>query len=134
MEFETPQTFENENTQVKIYKINQPSKKLKFDLEALLENNMEAVSVVRLNAIDELDRYVNEGRSLKIHEDVFDWWHKHKKIYPHLYKMAMRYLIVPATSADSERVFSTAGYVLSCKRSKLSGSHANMIIFLNKNL
>ena len=73
MEFETPQTFENENTQVKIYKINQPSKKLKFDLEALLENNMEAVSVVRLNAIDELDRYVNEGRSLKIHEDVFDW-------------------------------------------------------------
>ncbi len=44
----------------------------------------------------------------------------------------MRYLIVPATRAESERVFSTAGYILSLKRAKLSGIHANMLIFYTK--
>ena len=111
----------------------QPKKKLKFDLDAILENNMESIVEVNLTAVDELNKFLNEGRSLKIHEDVFQWWESNKLVYPRLYKLAKRVLIVPATSADSERVFSTAGYILNFKRSRLSGAHANMLIFLNKN-
>ncbi len=95
---------------------------------------MEAIGSSRLSALEEFDRFMQEGRCLKIDDDVFDWWHKHKDIYPNLHKIAIRYLIVPATSAESERVFSTAGYILSLKRAKLSGIHANMLIFLNKNM
>jgi hypothetical protein len=107
---------------------------LKFDLEALLENNMDNFPATCSNASDEFERFLNEGRCLKIKDDIFEWWHNNKNNYPNLYNIAMRFLIIQATSANSERVFSTAGYILSCKRSRLSEVHAKMLIFLNKNL
>ena len=59
---------------------------------------------------------------------------KTKNKYPNLCNIAMRFLIIPDTSAYSERIFSTAGYILNFKRSRLSGNHAKIIIFLNTNL
>ena len=49
-------------------------------------------------------------------------------------KSQKRYLCVPATSTPSERCFSTAGELVSQRRSNLSDQNIKMILFLNKNL
>jgi hypothetical protein len=46
----------------------------------------------------------------------------------------LKYLIIPATSAACERVFSSDGLILEDRRSRLSNEHVNMLIFLYKNL
>ena len=51
--------------------------------------------------------------------------------FPRLRKLALKYLIIPATSSLSERVFSTAGYLLGERRTRLKDDHLNMLIFLN---
>jgi hypothetical protein len=64
--------------------------------------------------------------------DVYKWWHQRKT--SRLYKQAMKYLVIPATSCPSERIFSTAGYILNQKRTRLTGHHVDQLLFLNQNL
>ena len=48
--------------------------------------------------------------------------------------VAKKFLIIPATSVPSERLFSAAGNVITAKRSCLSDETASMLITLNGNL
>ncbi len=67
--------------------------------------------------------------------DPFQWWIREgKQRYPLLYKLAVKYLSIPATSVPSKRVFSTAGQVLSERRNRLSDKNAHMLICLHANL
>jgi hypothetical protein len=62
------------------------------------------------------------------------WWDTvGKELFPILHEVAMKMLIVPGTSVPSERVFSTAGGILTKKRSALSDSIAADLIFLKEN-
>jgi hypothetical protein len=45
--------------------------------------------------------------------------------------IAMRVLAIPATSAPSERVFSTAGITIAKERSRLDPQNAGELIFLH---
>jgi len=54
--------------------------------------------------------------------------------YPYVAMLAKRYLAVSATSVPSERVFSTAGDIVSASRSALSASNVDKFIFLEKNM
>jgi len=47
--------------------------------------------------------------------------------------MAKKYLCIPATSVPAERVFSTAGDVVTAQRSQLKSEHVDRLIFLKKN-
>jgi hypothetical protein len=40
--------------------------------------------------------------------DVHTWWERNKDTFPTFYQLAQRYLVIPATSASSERRFSKA--------------------------
>ena len=72
--------------------------------------------------------------NLERSENPLEWWEKSgKALFPNLYNTAIRYLIIPATSVPSERIFSTAGSVLTKKRNRLGPKNANMIIALNSN-
>ena len=51
-----------------------------------------------------------------------DWWKVHETDYPYLAKLAIKYLSIPATSAPSERVFSTAGLTIAKDRTRLDSS------------
>ncbi|XP_042070641.1 E3 SUMO-protein ligase ZBED1 [Haplochromis burtoni] len=62
------------------------------------------------------------------------WWKEHHSLYPHLSKLAQCYLVVPGTSVPSERVFSTAGDIVTASRSVLSAEHVDILIFLKKNM
>jgi hypothetical protein len=57
-----------------------------------------------------------------------------KELYPLIYEVAKKYLIVPGTSVPSERVFSAAGNIISKKRSLLADDTASNLIFLRENL
>lgn len=66
--------------------------------------------------------------------DPLDWWRAHVEEMPMLSKVAKKYLCIPATSAPSERVFSTSGHILSPQRSRLSTENVNMLTFLHCNM
>ncbi|KAL1246589.1 hypothetical protein QQF64_034552 [Cirrhinus molitorella] len=84
------------------------------------------------DATIEVKRYLRDAY-LPRSEDPLKYWHVHKE-YPHLYALAREYLAITATSVPCERIFSKAGDVISKKRSRLSSSTAEQVIFLNKNL
>ena len=62
------------------------------------------------------------------------WWSTNSFRYPVLSQLARKYLCIPATSVPSERVFSTAGNIVTIKRACLDPETVNMLVFLAENL
>ena len=62
-----------------------------------------------------------------------DWWKTQQTVYPRLAKLAKRYLATPASSAPSERVFSSMNIVISKTRSRLLPERSEALIFLKYN-
>ncbi|CAK6969319.1 zinc finger BED domain-containing protein 1-like [Scomber scombrus] len=62
------------------------------------------------------------------------WWKNRSVIYPRLTRVMVERLCVLATSLPSERVFSKMGQIISEKRSRLSASKAQNVMFLHANL
>jgi len=85
----------------------------------------------------EIDLY-KSAKALKLTDpetgkfsNPLDWWRVHQSDFPYLAKLSIRYLAIPATSAPSERVFSTAGLTISKERARLESSRANELVFLH---
>ena len=86
---------------------------------------------VLMNA--EISRYKSES-SLNLREDPLKWWRLYHHSFPHLADAAQKYLAIVATSTTSERLFSTAGNIITAKRSALSTENVNKLVFLHENL
>lgn len=69
---------------------------------------------------------------LPLTECALDWWNSHETELPILANLARSYLCIPATSVASERVFSTAGDIVSSQRSSLQPDCVDQLIFLKK--
>ena len=82
---------------------------------------------------EELSFYLKDP-PIRPSEDPLIWWKRNDHRFPVLAKIARQYLVIPGTSVPAERVFSTAGLIISSIRSRLTPDHANMLIFLNKNM
>lgn len=61
------------------------------------------------------------------------WWKERQASYPLLSGYARYMLCIPATSVPSERVFSTAGDIVTAERACLDSEHVDQLIFLKKN-
>lgn len=81
----------------------------------------------------ELRQYFDED-PINRHSDPLAWWSKREILYPRLSLIAKKYLSMCATSVPSERVFSTAGELVSKKRNRLSSENIEKILFLNGNM
>lgn len=81
---------------------------------------------------NELSEYMN----LKVSKDtdLIQFWLDNKSVLPKLYTVARQVLCVPASSAASERVFSTAGRLLEKRRTNLSPGTVNSLLFLHSNM
>ena len=81
----------------------------------------------------ELAMYRGEA-NLSIDKSPLQWWKTREKNYPTLSKLARKYIhvAVPATIVKSEEIFSTAGNVLTDKRSRLTPEHVNMFVFFTR--
>lgn len=82
---------------------------------------------------DEIARYRKEI-PIPLKDSATDWWRKKSCQYPLLGKLAQCYLAIPGTSVPSERIFSTAGDVVTALRTNLKPKNVDMLVFLNKNL
>ncbi|WAQ94158.1 ZBED1-like protein [Mya arenaria] len=59
---------------------------------------------------------------VSLKSDPLQWWKERAGHYPILSKLASSYLVIPATSVASERVFSTAGDIVNAQRGTLSNT------------
>ncbi|CAB5388098.1 unnamed protein product [Rhizophagus irregularis] len=83
----------------------------------------------RIESIGELDRYLKADRAQPL-TNVLKWWKLHEEEYPHLANMAKDYLGVPATSASSERIFSSAANVITYDRASLAPETVRSVMYL----
>lgn len=84
--------------------------------------------------IDEFQRYLREPVRSR-DENLFAYWRKTgKQNFPGLCSMVMKYLATAATQVRSEKLFSTAGNAVTCRREKLCLDHVQQLHFLHENL
>jgi hypothetical protein len=83
--------------------------------------------------VKEMDMYMEEP-NITEHENPFTWWAANSSKYPNVANIARVYLAVPATSVESERLFSKCGLVCSDRRLSLSPQHVEHLVFLSKNM
>lgn len=85
-------------------------------------------------ASDEINRYTD----LKIAKndlenfDLCKWWNENRKIFPNLYKLFLRVIAIPCTSAASERCFSKTSHLITDLRSQIKPCFVNDLIILNQ--
>jgi len=96
-----------------------------IDINSLYENNSDNNKWHK-----EIDEYLNSKRTNK-DEDILEWWSKHTHIFPCLSKMARDFLSICATSVPSERLFSTAGLIITKRRNRLCEESARSLLCLN---
>lgn len=70
---------------------------------------------------------------IPVDENPLSWWESNEHKYPHC-KLAQRYLAVLGTAVLSERVFFTAGDIVTACRSRLLAENVDKLIFLQKNM
>jgi hypothetical protein len=68
--------------------------------------------------------------TLGLKTDVLKFWASKQYQYPILAAIAKDHLAIPATSAESERVFSVGGDIVTKKRNRLSPSTLRYLICL----
>lgn len=56
-----------------------------------------------------------------------DWWRLHEPNFPRVASLARKYLCIPATSAPSERAFSTGGNIVTCHRAALKPDNVDRL-------
>ncbi|KAE8279169.1 Zinc finger BED domain-containing protein 4 [Larimichthys crocea] len=81
----------------------------------------------------EIDMYKREA-SIPLTSCPLKWWRDNRSQYPLLSQLAKAYLSIPATPVPSERVFSTAGDIVTAQRSQLLPENVDILIFLKKNM
>ncbi len=127
----TPQTPQESDPELV-----QPTKKQKAVEESFFDDVIFVKEEHQISMEDkiqvEIDRYLQEA-PCTLSGDPVSWWRDRIGSYPLLSQMAARYLMIPATSVPSERVFSAAGNICSKKRSALKPENVNMLLFLHKN-
>lgn len=95
--------------------------------------NLSAIDALCVNLIDdedatsaasnEFDRYFNALPEKDARTCLYNplrWWKEHAEAYPILSRMAFDHLACPATSCDTERIFSLAANYFSGERNRLS--------------
>ena len=107
------------------------------------EENVNSVTSSALDFIFHNLQVPNDGNSelqtylqdIEINHNLcpLEWWKTRQQKYPRLAKIAKKYLCIPATSANSERVFSTAGNIVNPKRASLLPENVDLLVFLYKN-
>lgn len=80
----------------------------------------------------EVQTYLNQP-CLSDDSDTMAYWKGHKDMYPHIAKVAKRYLAVPASSASVERAFSIAGKIFRPDRCRMTDANFETLMFIKCN-
>jgi hAT family C-terminal dimerisation region len=90
---------------------------------------------VQLSTIEvELEKYLNTmPRPADPDADILAFWKSNVEMVPFLASFARSILCIPASSASSERVFSAAGNIVTHKRTRISASKAEELVYIHDN-
>ena len=66
-------------------------------------------------------------------EDPLLFWKENETKYPELSKLAKKFLGVPASEADVERMFNISGFIFNPKRRSLGVDNYENLVFLKLN-
>merc|ERR1711879_947283 len=74
-------------------------------------------------------------RNLPRDKDPLFWWKEvGKELFPRIYQVARKYLLVLGSSVPSERIFSSAGLTITARRCNLDEGTAESCICIHENL
>lgn len=113
-----------------------PSKKRFRILESVIQQRWQETlkkSTKRPPGQIELDHYLNTLESAKENADVLQYWVDLQLQYPLLSKLAVDILVIPASSAPVERVFSTAGDSCGGRRNRLTDANLEREVLIKRN-
>ena len=65
---------------------------------------------------------------------ILEWWTNNGSMFPSVQSLAFKSLPIPASSATSERIFSTSGRILEARRSSLDPSNVDNVLSLRSYL
>lgn len=99
------------------------------DLSTPLGEGEAAIESVRERVRGEIKLYKKEPQ-IGQDADPLAHWRKKATQYPTLALVARKWLAVPASSAASERLFSSAGLTVSKKRTRLGTERVSTLVFL----
>ncbi|XP_075165097.1 E3 SUMO-protein ligase ZBED1-like [Haematobia irritans] len=133
-------SLENEITGIsKVHPINaepSTSKNVQVETEPLLKFLQNKIAnksrTCRVDAIVSIRQYF-ENENTPTKSDPLEYWKHTTNEMAMLQTCAVKYLCIPATSTESERMFSKAGSIISERRTNLKSKNADMLLFLNKN-
>ena len=83
---------------------------------------------------DEVNSYVRQRPTMTDDQDLLGWWKTNSSVYPRLVQLARQVLCVPASSSSSsssKRVFSVASRTIEERRTRLSPSTVDVLLFLH---
>ena len=117
-------------------------KKAKTTLANIKEKIMKKAIFAQQNSPKmEVNKFLDEYSNspvMKEDGDVFDFWkgmsQSTKRIERAAAKLAEYYLTSPPSSVDVERLFSTAGDIITNERNRLLPENAAKVLFLKENL
>jgi hypothetical protein len=69
-------------------------------------------------------------RKYNVVHNPLEWWQQKRYVYPHILLVVRGILAIPATSAPSERVFSSAGLTATDLRNRLSPDSVEDLVFM----
>lgn len=96
--------------------------------------NVDAVPVGQRSQVQmEMDVYFAEP-TIKRDDNPLKWWSQNSWRFPLMAELAKVYLAPPPSSVASERLFSTAGDIITDNRSRLLPERAEQLIFLKVNM
>ncbi|XP_049306269.1 uncharacterized protein LOC125776758 [Bactrocera dorsalis] len=100
--------------------------------EFLTEKLSSKVKSNRADAIITLREYTEKPNE-PLDVDPLEYWKTRSTEMKSMQIMACKYLCIPATSTESERMFSKAGELVSDRRTRLKEKNVDMLLFINKN-
>ncbi|KAL6585087.1 hypothetical protein OROMI_004376 [Orobanche minor] len=89
------------------------------------------------NAYQELENYLTTfdlgalERGPNGNNNLLKWWAKRSTIFPVVATIAKEILVVPASTVSVERAFSTGGYILDERRSRLTPQNLEAHALMN---
>jgi hypothetical protein len=86
------------------------------------------------NDIDEINQYLACKVSKDSDLNILKWWKDHENEYPKLSILCAYFLAIPASSASSEREFSSAGLTISEQRTNLNPETIESILIMHSAL
>ena len=81
----------------------------------------------------ELQMYIYYSTPLAPNQNPLEWWQANRLAYPNIFSLAMQYLAIPATSAESERLFSLAKLYMTLHQTGKLLQLMSDQVFLNRN-